>query len=201
MPLKLLSPGGGSVLLQANTTSLDYTLTVPAQTGNIFTTTSNLTSTTFTGALPYGNMPTGSTLQVIQNSTSTTVSSTSLSYVDTNLSATITPKYSTSKILIMISQQCSWSHSSANGLGINLLRGSTTLHESIADATGPFESYSSSTNLYMRHNLTYLDSPISTSALTYKTQIRPYSAGTVAAQGSAGVTPGKSYIILMEIAG
>ena len=38
MPLKLLSPGGGSVLLQANTTSLDYTLTVPAVTANVVTT-------------------------------------------------------------------------------------------------------------------------------------------------------------------
>jgi hypothetical protein len=41
MPLKLLSPGGGSVLLQANTTSLDYTLTVPAVTANVVTDSAN----------------------------------------------------------------------------------------------------------------------------------------------------------------
>ena len=45
MPLKLLSPGGGSVLLQANTTSLDYTLTVPAVTANVVTTADSNTIT------------------------------------------------------------------------------------------------------------------------------------------------------------
>jgi hypothetical protein len=165
-----------------------------------FTNTSNLTTSTFTGTMPYVNMPTGSILQVVQANTSTTVTSTSLSYVDTNLSATITPRYTTSNILVLVNQQCSYSHSGANGLGINLLRNSTVIHNSIADAAGPFEIYSSATNIYSRHNITYVDSPASTSALTYKTQIRPYSAGSVTTQGSAAV-PGKSYIILMEIAG
>lgn len=38
MPLKLLSPGGGSVLLQANTTGSDFTVNVPAVNGNMVTT-------------------------------------------------------------------------------------------------------------------------------------------------------------------
>ena len=38
MPLKLLSPGGGSVLLTANTTAADFTVNVPAVNGNMVTT-------------------------------------------------------------------------------------------------------------------------------------------------------------------
>lgn len=38
MPLKLLSSGGGSVLLTANTTAADFTVNVPAVNGNMVTT-------------------------------------------------------------------------------------------------------------------------------------------------------------------
>lgn len=38
MPLKLLSSGGGSVLLTANTTASDFTVNVPAVNGNMVTT-------------------------------------------------------------------------------------------------------------------------------------------------------------------
>jgi hypothetical protein len=200
MPVKLISSGGGSVIISPASTGSNYTLTAPAETGTVFTNTSNLTTSTFTGMMPYVNMPTGSILQVVQANTSTAVTSTSLSYVDTNLSATITPKYTTSNILVLVNQQCYYSHSAANGMGINLLRNSTVIHNPVSNSTGPFDIYSSATNIYSRHTITYLDSPASTSALTYKTQMRPYDAGSVTAQGSSTVN-GKSYIILMEIAG
>ena len=46
----------------------------------------------------------GSVAQVVTASTATEVSSTSATYVDTNLTATITPKYATSKILVIVNQ-------------------------------------------------------------------------------------------------
>ena len=54
MPLKLLSPGGGSVLLQANTTSLDYTLTVPAVTANVVTDSANTVKQSMLSSSVYG---------------------------------------------------------------------------------------------------------------------------------------------------
>jgi hypothetical protein len=201
MPIKINSTGGGSVTLDPINTGTAFTISLPAETGTVFTTTSNLTSTTFTGRLPFANLPTGSVLQVVQANTTTAMSSTAGSFVDTNLSGIITPKYATSNILVMINQQCYYNHSSSTGFGMNVLRGASTVYSSVCDNNGPYDWFGP-VQLYTRYQISFIDSPASTSALTYKTQIRPYTAGaTVGAQNAANVTPGKSYIILMEIAG
>ena len=47
----------------------------------------------------------GKVLQVVNATYSTDTSTTSTSYVDTGLTATITPLFSTSKVLVLISQK------------------------------------------------------------------------------------------------
>jgi hypothetical protein len=72
------------------------------------------------------------------------------------------------------------------------------------DSTGPYGFYASTTSLFLMANLQYLDSPATTSNITYKTQGRPYSSGAGQAVNFqvAGVSQrGGSSMILMEIAG
>ena len=117
--------------------------------------------------IPTGGIPTGGgggVIQVVMGESDTQTDTTSTSYVDSNLSATITPKFATSKILIhlMTTVQQSGSrtrvtiHSSASG---------GTLHGS-SNGLQAFEGNS----VNMGCHITILDSPNTTNAVTYKLQ-------------------------------
>lgn len=94
MPLKLITAGGGSVILDANSTASTYTVNVPAQGGAMLTTGSLSginASAISTGTMPKANLPAGSILQVKSttfSSASYTSSSTSTSFVDSGLYVT-----------------------------------------------------------------------------------------------------------------
>ena len=136
----------------------------------------------------------GRVLQVVNAIYSTEYSTTSTSDTDTGLTATITPLFSTSKILVLISQKIFANVDAGNngGATVKLFRGATNLitagRVGLSDGTGAMDNYFSTS---------YLDSPSSTSALTYKTTLARYGgAGTVYAQ----LTSCPSGITLMEIA-
>ena len=62
---------------------------------------------------------------------------------DTNLTANITPLKSDSDILVIVWQQyqvIASSHSFA-GMGIKILRGSTTIYTPVGSVTGPFDAF------------------------------------------------------------
>lgn len=151
---------------------------------------------------------TGSVLQVVTATNSTLVSSTSTTYADTGLSATITPTSSSSKILILVNQSGYVSRNTATdcGFGTRLLRGATVILTSVADANGPYDAYTGATGtsgtryLLSRHTTVYLDSPATTSATTYKTQGAVYVSGTLNFQTTGSGSNATSTIILMEIA-
>jgi len=142
----------------------------------------------------------GKILQVIQGTTTTTVGNTSTSYADTGLTAAISPSATSSKILVFVNQHVTFfSGTQQAGGSLQLLKGSTVIYagdvtyEMYIKATG-----SSAIQYYGRRTLNYLDSPSSTSELTYKTQARNYQNGmTLESQ----VDSAESTIILMEIAG
>ena len=148
--------------------------------------------------------------QVVQASTSTQVSVSTTTYTDTGLTASITPSSTSSKILVIVDQQFRIGRSSsANnaGAGIKLLRGSTAIHTPVTnDQSNPLEPYGESFfNHFSRFTLTKLDSPATTSSVTYKTQGRPHlnsASGVVIFQttGTNYVQDGTSYITLLEIA-
>ena len=80
-------------------------------------------------ALGSAQMPTGSVLQVVQGSYSTTMSTTSNStFVSTGASITITPTSSSSKILVMFNQHIAIEKQNGDqGAGFAIKRGSTTV--------------------------------------------------------------------------
>jgi hypothetical protein len=154
-------------------------------------------------------LPAGSILQVVQGSTETQVNVSTTTYTDTGLSASITPTSNTSKILVLVNQQFSlYRTAETNYAGIRVYRDSTVIHSSVEDSTGPYD-YSisvgdgSSVVLSSRAVISLLDSPGSTSLLTYKTQGRPYfssSSGLIAFNQTGSTSNTKSYIILLEVA-
>ena len=151
----------------------------------------------------------GNILQVVEGDTSTEVIVSTTTYTDTGLSATITPTSATSKVLVIVDQQAFGNRtSSEQGFGLRLYRDATLLHDPLANATGPFDYYGafsgSTASLFsVRANLSFLDSPNTTSAVTYKTQGRPFSTantGTANFQSAGVANGGSSRIILMEVA-
>ena len=91
---------------------------------------------------------------------------------DTGLTCTITPKFNTSKILVQTTQPIVYNSTTAQSFRTFLLRGSTiiTMHETFANGGGEWK--------FGSHNMLYLDSPATTSAVTYKTQGQVPSDGT-----------------------
>ena len=149
-------------------------------------------STTATGLNWAAPAAGGKVLQVVNATTSTTVTSSTSTFVDTNLTATITPSATTSKILVLVSQS-GMAAQADRGAGLRLLRGATTLLtndyaiETTNLTAGPIGASVS---------LCYLDSPSTTSATTYKTQLASSSnQASVNAQRN-GQT---SMITLLEI--
>tara|TARA_R100001230_G_C5577823_1_gene97664 strand:+ start:142 stop:618 length:477 start_codon:yes stop_codon:yes gene_type:complete len=156
-------------------------------------------------------------VQTVMAQTTTTTSTTSRSFQNTNLTANITPSSTSSKILIFVAQFMSVSSTTEDVTdgGIRLMRDSTVIlnaqdHGAI-DGSGTFgsrdfklnaESGAANLNLQTTQTLVFLDSPSSTSALTYKTMYRSMRAGTtVTCQTSDTVNQRPSVIILQEVAG
>jgi hypothetical protein len=135
----------------------------------------------------------GGVLQVVQGTYGTLVTNNTNVPVDTGLTATITPTSASSKILILVSQNGIEKSVNNAYVQLRLLRNSTAiqLFEGQLCYTGTSTSNSAASST------AYLDSPATTSATTYKTQIASaVNNATVAAQTSSSI----STITLMEIA-
>ena len=160
------------------------------------------------GGLPDGSvtaadiasLPAGSVLQVVQGGTNTSTAITSTSYQDTTLSASITPTNSSSKILIIVSQAGHvYATTSSNRWAyMRIMRDSTEVH-AVTQALGGRGALSGDRSDTASVSLTYLDSPSSTSTLTYKTQAKINDSAS--ANYTAQVSESESTITLMEIAG
>jgi len=128
-------------------------------------------------------------LQVVQAVTTTLVSTTSATYADTTLTASITPQSSTSKILV-ISNQSIYADTAVAEMGYALVRGSTTLDAQKAPV------FSNAGAIVGQGVYNYLDSPATTSAVTYKTMIAKLTgSGTV----YANINSNAGRITLLEI--
>lgn len=137
----------------------------------------------------------GKVLQVVNFSTSTETNSTTSTYIDTAITATITPSSASNKILVLVS---------ANGLvklntnttgNLRIVRGAT----SILIFGGAF-GYTASTaaNAVASASAEFLDSPATTSATTYKVQVvNSGNSGEIRVNWD---TNANSTITLMEIA-
>ena len=148
--------------------------------------------------------PAGSILQVVQTVDSTSpYSITSTSYVDAgSLSVNITPASSSNKILIMATTNCQvFRQEDEATAGLRLLRDSTEIIEYPYAFVLEAESSSNSRVFYcLNHPATYLDSPSSTSQLTYKIQLKVYTDSNTN-RLTYNQNSGKSIITAMEVAG
>jgi hypothetical protein len=131
-------------------------------------------------------------LQVVNAATTTNVSNTSNSvFVDTTLTATITPLFSTSKILVLVSQNGVNCANANIGNTVILLKNGSQI-----STFSQFGGYGLSQPV-ASISINYLDSPATTSAVTYKTQFKiSTGSGSVLVQDDGC----QSTITLMEIA-
>ena len=125
----------------------------------------------------------------------------------TGLSLAITPSASNSKIMVTFT--CFLSNSGTAQTGINLVRGSTSILKGDDRGTGAEISGMSISNLNQYGTssvaISFLDSPGTTNATTYKIQLGSYSSSRTAGiggaingnSGNAASTP--STLTLMEV--
>jgi hypothetical protein len=142
----------------------------------------------------------GQVLQVVNATYGTIVGNNTSTYADTGLTATITPKFSTSKILVFCSiAGCSKQGANANNsIDLQLVRGSTSILQ-FEGILGVNSSTSGASGVSA--SASYLDSPATTSATTYKVQFAAdQNANTVYVQ-AGNTRSATSTITLMEIAG
>ena len=121
----------------------------------------------------------GKVLQIVQAQTNTAKSMGGQSYVDTNLTGAITPSASNSKVLVLINQAGNVNISSNAGQKFamfNLVRGST---EVTAISQRCATSSGSAVDFPIFNGIVYLDSPSTTNATTYKTQMKITAAGSM----------------------
>ena len=136
-------------------------------------------------------MPTGSVLQVLESSGSTQLTTTSTSLIDSNHSLTITPSSTSSKVFVQMTFNSNV-NSNSTGLIYALYRGSTKIGD-----TGIAYITTAGQNTHFPTSLQHLDSPSSTSAVTYKLYIGSNSGGSVRLASDWGHVR----IAAMEIAG
>ena len=160
---------------------------------------------------PNLTLPTGSVIQVVQTATNTTSSISSTNFLAVGLDVNITPKATNNKILITVCG--SFGHSTDTYGGAKLYRGSTEIggtsnvgfrngyafpiNERSADA--PWEAFMAS--------YTFLDSPATTSQITYSLKVARHYGTQVTVNRSyndfdaAYAWRSRSTITVMEIAG
>ena len=191
----------GAISIAAPSAAGSGTLTLPVATDTLVgkATTDTLTNksiaaTQLTGTIAASALPAGSVLQVVMGTLSTEITTTSGTVADTGLTATITPRSTSSSILVLVNGSGYASASSTIGK-LSLVRTATTII-TFNNIYG-YATASAGVNGYM--NTAYLDSPATTSATTYKVQwLRAGAGGGTVYLNNA---PSTSTIILMEIAG
>ena len=172
-----------------------------------------LNSSSITGLTSGGLYAPGHVIQAITATKTDTFSTNLTTFTDiTGLSLSITPSSTSSRILIMY-QIVSGVDTAAHAIDFQLLRNSTAIF--IADAAGSrpqTTNLNALTNAYgiMASSGSYIDSPATTSAITYKFQMMCTGGGANYGYINRGVNDrntslydprGASSIIAMEIAG
>jgi hypothetical protein len=143
----------------------------------------------------------GKVLQVVNAVYSTSTTITSSSYTDTGLTATITPSSATSKVLVIVDLVGYTSRSVGECAGgCQILRGATVIVSPGTNASdiGSAASGAASTSATGRYSQSYLDSPATTSATTYKVQAKPLTTAN-SSNFIAQIDSTRSTITLMEI--
>jgi hypothetical protein len=180
----------GALAYRSATANVNTALTI-GSTGQVLTVAGGVP----TWAAPAGG---GKVLQVVQGTLTSDASTTSLSFVDTGITVNITPSSATSKVYVAVNF---WGYVTKSGsvtLNVgeyNLVRGATQLQKIKSGATA-FASTSNPFHYYAMA-FSYLDSPATTSATTYKVQFQADSSGQTS--GILASATQIASIVVMEI--
>ena len=151
------------------------------------------------GKCSFPNGGAGKILQVVTGSTSSAVSTSAGSLIDSGLTANITPSSTSSKILVLIDSPFHVFRSgSTTSFNIRILRDSTSVFaggSNESDYQQGIGGSISSNRICGMISKMIVDSPSSTSSLTYKLQVQSGYNATVYMQDST-----TAHITLMEIA-
>jgi hypothetical protein len=129
------------------------------------------------------------------------ISTTTTTWTNTsNLQTTITPKFSNS---IIRGELCVYLHNNSvnNAAAVRIVRGNKIIWRPIMDTTGPYSLGWSSAFHHGTYVITFIDSPATTSPVTYSLQYRAYTGSStfLFGPGSGGYGNGQ-YFILTEYA-
>ena len=163
----------GAITISAPLVAGSGVLTLPTGTDTLVgkATTDTLTNksiaaTQLTGTIAASVLPAGSVLQVVNATYATQTTSSTNVYITTGLTASITPRSTSSKILVFANVVGIFKSNSftTTGIGLRLYRGASSIigFEDIAGYTGTTLSNSPGSC-----STTYLDSPATISATTY----------------------------------
>ena len=212
--LSLAQGGTAATSASAARTSLGLVIgtDVLAPSGSGASLTSLNASSISSGTLAVARLPTGTVLQVVSTTKTDTFSTTSTSFVDiTGLAVTITPTSATSKIFIIVNAIGGSGGNAGSLCTFRLLRASTLIN--VGNATAGYNQASVGgmrvpldTNASWLVPMSFLDSPATTSATTYKIQgtiesntLRINTLGSDVANNQFSYR-GASTITVMEIA-
>jgi hypothetical protein len=138
--------------------------------------------------------PVGSVIQVVNSTYASQATNNTNIFADTGLTATITPKLATSKILVCVNQAGVQKQTNNTWVNIQLYRGSTAISFFTLDGAFNGTTTMQNTGSYC---VNYLDSPATTSATTYKTQ---FYSGANNASAIVQISGSVSSMTLLEIA-
>jgi len=146
---------------------------------------------------------TGSIIQTVSATFTTQVSTTSTSYQTTSQSVSITPQFSTSKILIT-AQSVGFVNmaGSAQGGSFTIYRNNSTNLSGASSQLGGIRANGFASDIVSTVCMVWLDSPATTSSTTYTVYIESQAGATTAWCSSAGalINNGQAILIAQEIA-
>jgi hypothetical protein len=135
----------------------------------------------------------GKVVQVVAASTTQQVESSTSTFIDSDLTATITPTSASNKVLVMVSQNGLYKDTNNTGMNLKCLRGATQIglwQELVTTGAASFQLGTMGFSI--------LDTPATTSATTYKTQFMSY-ANNARVRVQYPSTNCVSTIVLMEV--
>ena len=150
---------------------------------------------TFTGTVAGAGG--GKVLQIVNALTQTLTNSTSSTFADSTLTASITPSSASNKVLVLVNLCCGKNTATDVYINIKLKRDATDI-----GGSGDISGNAIYTGSAVYHHTgtgfscSFLDTPNTISSTAYKIQFAKQGTGTITCQQDSGA----SYITLMEIA-
>ena len=141
-----------------------------------------------------GAFPSGTIIQTVSAELENDNVTSSTSFVDTGVTASITPSSTSNKIIVTICIPMNAHHDSTDvQVSYKVLRDSTALGDAVF---GDHSGNGTRSDLWTTAHFAYVDSPSSTSSLTYKVQHKAFNSDIVS---TASHSDNKCTIILQEL--